>query len=45
MNHFASREALSRVVLEQMLAGVSTRRYQRVQEPIGEEVEREAAAR
>jgi putative transposase len=37
--HFASRDQLSRVVLERMLAGVSTRRYQRVQEPVGEEVE------
>jgi putative transposase len=37
--HFADRDALSRVVLERMLAGVSTRRYPRTQEPIGEEVE------
>lgn len=28
--HFASRDQLSRVVLERMLAGVSTRRYPRV---------------
>ena len=41
--HFADRDQLSRVVLERMLAGVSTRRYQRVQEPVGEQVE--AAAR
>jgi putative transposase len=37
--HFASRDALSRVVLERMLAGVSTRRYRRTQEPVGDEVE------
>jgi putative transposase len=40
--HFASRDQLSRVVLERMLAGVSTRRYRRVQEPVGEPVERSA---
>jgi putative transposase len=40
--HFASRDALSAVVLERMLAGVSTRRYARTQEPVGEEVERQA---
>ena len=28
-----------RVVLERMLAGVSTRRYRRTQEPVGEQVE------
>src|SRR6516165_5534781 len=37
--HFADRDPLARVVLERMLAGVSTRRYQRTQEPVGEEVE------
>jgi putative transposase len=37
--HFADRDPLSRVVLEQMLAGVSTRRYRRTQEPVGETVE------
>ena len=31
-----------RVVLERMLAGVSTRRYRRTQEPVGEQVETEA---
>jgi putative transposase len=40
--HFAARDQLSRVVLERMLAGVSTRRYRRVQEPVGEHVERSA---
>ena len=37
--HFADRDALQRVVLERMLAGVSTRRYPRTQEPVGEDVE------
>src|SRR5256714_13211914 len=40
--HFADRDRLSRVVLERMLAGVSTRRYRRTQEPVGAEVERAA---
>jgi putative transposase len=40
--HFASRDQLSRVVLERMLAGVSTRRYRRLHEPVGEEVEQQA---
>jgi putative transposase len=40
--HFADRDQLSRVVLERMLAGVSTRRYRRTQEPVGSEVEQAA---
>jgi transposase-like protein len=40
--HFADRDPLSRVVLERMLAGVSTRHYERTQEPVGEEVEARA---
>jgi transposase-like protein len=40
--HFADRDLLSRVVLERMLAGVSTRRYQRTAEPVGSEVEQAA---
>jgi putative transposase len=40
--HFADRDPLARVVLERMLAGVSTRRYPRTQEPVGEEVEANA---
>jgi transposase-like protein len=40
--HFADRDQLARVVLERMLAGVSTRRYQRTQEPVGFEVEQAA---
>ena len=37
--HFADRDPLGRVALERMLAGVSTRRYRRTQEPVGEQVE------
>jgi putative transposase len=40
--HFADRDPLGRVVLERMLAGVSTRRYRRTQEPVGEKVETRA---
>jgi putative transposase len=40
--HFADRDPLQRVVLERMLAGVSTRRYRRTQEPVGEEIEQQA---
>ena len=40
--HFAERDPLTRVVLERMLAGVSTRRFERTQEPVGEAVEAKA---
>jgi transposase-like protein len=40
--YFADRDSLTRSVLERMLAGVSTRRYRRTQEPVGAEVERAA---
>jgi transposase-like protein len=40
--HFADRDPLCRAVLERMLAGVSTRRYRRTQELVGEEVEQAA---
>ena len=40
--HFADRDPLTASVLERMLAGVSTRRYRRTQEPVGEAVESEA---
>ena len=40
--HFASEDALSRVVLERMLAGVSSRRFARAQEPVGERVKGKA---
>jgi putative transposase len=36
--HVADRDQLGVVVLERMLAGVSTRKYRRAQEPVGEEV-------
>lgn len=39
---FASRDLLEQVALEPMLAGVSTRRSRRVEEPVGEDV-RESA--
>ena len=34
--HFAQRDQLGQVVLERVLAGVSTRKYRRVQDPVGE---------
>jgi transposase-like protein len=40
--HFADRDPLTRLVLEQMLAGVSTRRFARTREPVGEQVEAQA---
>jgi len=36
--HFADRDPLTAVVLEQMLAGVSTRRFSRTREPVGHAV-------
>lgn len=36
--HFADRDQLADVVLERMLAGVSTRKYRRSQEPVGEQI-------
>ena len=36
---FADRDPLTKAVLERMLAGVSTRRYRRTQEPVGSQVE------
>jgi putative transposase len=40
--HFADRDPLTAAVMERMLAGVSTRRYRRTQEPIGRQVEQVA---
>jgi putative transposase len=37
--YFAGRDPLTRAVMDRMLAGVSTRRFQSVGEPVGEEVE------
>jgi putative transposase len=43
--HFADRDPLTKVVLEQMLAGVSTRRFARTREPVGHDViDRERSA-
>jgi len=41
-DHFADRDQQEGVVVERMLAGVSTRRYRRVQEPVGDQVETDA---
>ena len=40
--YFADRDPLTVVVMNRMLAGVSTRQYAAVGEPVGEEVERES---
>ena len=37
--YFADRDPLTRAVMDRMLAGVSTRKFQVVGEPVGEEVE------
>jgi transposase-like protein len=42
--HFADRDPLTRLVLERMLAGVSTRRYERVLEPVGAAVDETAGS-
>jgi putative transposase len=42
--YFADRDPLTRAVMDRMLAGVSTRKYQVVGEPVGEEVEQQASA-
>jgi putative transposase len=42
--HFADRDPLTRAVIDRMLVGVSTRRFARVGEPVGEEVEAEATS-
>ena len=38
--YFADRDPLTRAVMDRMLAGVSTRKFARVGEPVGDEVER-----
>jgi putative transposase len=43
-DYFASRDPLTRAVMDRMLAGVSTRRFAAVGEPVGEDVEQEASA-
>ena len=42
--YFADRDPLTRAVMDRMLAGVSTRKYAVVGEPVGEEVEQESSA-
>jgi len=42
--HFADRDPLTKVVLEQMLAGVSTRRFARTREPVGEVLDAERSS-
>jgi len=42
--YFADRDPLTRAVMERMLAGVSTRKYARVGEPVGAAVERSCSA-
>src|SRR3954451_14614607 len=41
---FADRDPLTRAVMDRMLAGVSTRKFARVGEPVGRGVETEASA-
>jgi putative transposase len=43
--HFADRDPLTRVMCEQLLAGVSTRRFERTREPVGEAVEQQARSK
>jgi putative transposase len=42
--YFADRDPLTRAVMDRMLAGVSTRKYAQVGEPVGEAVEQAASA-
>ena len=42
--YFADRDPLTRAVMDRMLAGVSTRRFQVVGEPVGEEVEQQSTS-
>jgi transposase-like protein len=42
--YFADRDPLTRAVMDRMLAGVSTRKFQVIGEPVGEEVEQEASS-
>ena len=43
--YFADRDPLQRAVMDRMLAGVSTRKFARVGEPVGEPVEQTASAK
>ena len=42
--YFADRDPLTRAVMDRMLAGVSTRKFAVVGEPVGDEVEQESAS-
>jgi transposase-like protein len=42
--YFADRDPLTRAVMDRMLAGVSTRKFQVVGEPVGEDVEQAASS-
>jgi putative transposase len=42
--YFADRDPLTRAVMDRMLAGVSTRKYAEVGEPVGEEVEQQSSS-
>ena len=42
--YFADRDPLTRAVMDRMLAGVSTRKFADVGEPVGDEIERSSAA-
>jgi putative transposase len=42
--YFADRDPLQRAIMDRMLAGVSTRKFARVGEPVGEQVEQAATA-
>jgi putative transposase len=43
--YFADRDPLQRAVMDRMLAGVSTRKFARVGEPVGESVEQTASTK
>jgi transposase-like protein len=42
--YFADRDPLTRAVIDRMLAGVSTRKFASVGEPVGQEVDQQASA-
>ncbi len=42
--YFADRDPLTRAVMDRMLAGVSTRKFAVVGEPVGEDVEQESTS-
>jgi putative transposase len=42
--YFADRDPLTRAVMDRMLAGVSTRKFQVVGEPVGQDVEQESSS-